>query len=399
MRVLLVHNRYRTAGGEERHVELLEESLQAAGLSVARFDVVSPSDAGPLERLRLGFGLTYRPASARLLRKIVATEKPDVVHFHNLFPVLTPAAVREAHLMGAGVALTVHNYRFACPAGTLLRNGRIHEDCIDGSSFLCGLRNSRGVWSESVAYGIAIELQRRLRMLHRWVDAYVAPSNFMAKMLERAGYPAERIHVIYHSTPIAPGPSALGDFAFYAGRLSSEKGVRTLLEAAARAPRVPVRIVGEGPLAPLVRRAENDHLTYLGQVGPSVVARLRRESLVTVAPSECYEGQPLGVLESMAVGKPVIASRLGGLAEVVEDGATGLLVPAGDVTALARAMEDLWQDRRRAAALGERAWAYARDHFAAETQTSRIIALYESLATRLVAPVGTAAGKPQKPRR
>src|SRR5581483_9713368 len=98
---------------------------------------------------RVGVTLTYRPAGARLLREVLVRETPDLVHFHNAFPLLTPAAVREAHRYGAGVVLTIHNYRFACPAGTLLRNGRIHDDCIEGSSLLCGLRNSRGVWTES----------------------------------------------------------------------------------------------------------------------------------------------------------------------------------------------------------------------------------------------------------
>jgi glycosyltransferase involved in cell wall biosynthesis len=384
VRILLVHNRYRAPGGEERHVELLEEGLRAAGCDVTRLQVSSPEEATVSERLRIGLALAYRPAGARLMREALAREKPSIVHFHNLFPLLTPAAVREARVYGARTILTIHNYRFACPAGTLLRNGRIHEDCIDGSSLLCGLRNSRGAWSESLAYGIALEVQRRLRMLHRWVDAYVTPSKFIATMLARAGYPAERIHTIYHSTPIEPEPSSAGDFAFYAGRLSSEKGVSTLLEAAARAPRVPLRIAGDGPLTDLVRQEANSHLTYLGHVGQNAIARLRREALVTVAPSECYEGQPLGVLESMAAGTPVIASRLGGLAEIVEDGETGVLVPAGDAGAFADAMEALWKDRPRAAALGRRAWLYAREHFTPETQTRRLIALYESVTSERV---------------
>lgn len=379
LRVILAHNRYRTAGGEERHVRLLEQALRAAAIDVSLLEVRSPGLPSRLERARLGLTLTYRQAGARLLSEALARRGPDVVHFHNLTPLLTGAAVREARRFGAATLLTVHNYRFACPAGTLLRNGHIHEDCIEGSSLLCGLRNARGVWSESVAYGIAIELQRRFRMLHRWVDAYVAPSRFVATMLERAGYPSERIHVIYHSTPIDPAPSTVGDFAFYAGRLSDEKGVRTLLEAAARAPRVPFRIAGDGPLLDLVRRAENDHLTYLGHVDQATVARLRREALVTVAPSECYEVQPFGVLESMAAGTPVVGSRLGGLAEIVEDGETGVLVRAGDPGGLARAIEGIWDDRSRAAALGERAWQFARERFAPETQARLMVALYESL--------------------
>ena len=145
MRVVIAHNRYRSVGGEEHHVDLLVEWLLEAGLEVRRFEVASPTEASIGERLKVGATLTYRPAGARLMRGILAREKPDIVHFHNVFPLLTPAAMHEAHRYGAAVVLTVHNYRFACPSGTLLRNGRVHEDCIEGSSLLCGLRNSRSV--------------------------------------------------------------------------------------------------------------------------------------------------------------------------------------------------------------------------------------------------------------
>lgn len=382
MRILLAHNRYRTVGGEERHIDLLEEWLPTAGVEVLRFDVASPVDPSLLERLRLGVTLTYRPGGARVLRDVLVREKPDIVHFHNVFPLLTPAAMREARLHGARVVLTIHNYRFACPAGTLLRNGRIHEDCVDGSSLLCGLRNSRGIWSESIAYGIALELQRRLRLPHRWVDAYVAPSRFVAAMLARAGYPATRIHTIYHGTPIDDKPSQAGDFAFYAGRLSSEKGVETLLAASRLASRVPLVIAGDGPLAPLARAAEGGAISYLGQVDSESIAQLRRDALFSVAPSECFEGQPYGVLESMAAGTPVVASRLGGLAEIVDHEVTGLLVPPHDPLALATAMETLWDDKARAREMGMRAWVYARGHFSPSEQARRLAELYEDLISQ-----------------
>ncbi len=379
MRVLLVHNRYRTAGGEERHIDLLEEWLPQAGVEVRRFEVASPDDASLLERVRLGLTLTYRPAGARLLREVLVRETPDIVHFHNVLPLLTPAAMREARRRGARVVLTIHNHRFACPAGTLLRNGHIHEDCIEGSSLLCGLRNSRGVWSESIAYGMALEVQRRLRLPHRWVDAYVAPSNFVAAMLARAGYPRDRIHTIAHGTPIADSLSPIGDYALYAGRLSKEKGVEVLLAASRLAPRVPLVIAGDGPLAPLVSTAADGTISYLGRVEPEKAAELARDSRFTIAPSCCFEVQPFSVLESMAVGRPVVASRLGGLAEIVDDGVNGVLVAPQDPGALATAMEELWTDRNRTAELGVSAWAYARAHFSPGEQAARLAELYARL--------------------
>jgi glycosyltransferase involved in cell wall biosynthesis len=379
MRIALVHNRYRSAGGEERHVDLLEDWLLTAGVEVRRFEIRSPTKVSPLERLKLGATLTYRPAGAHCIRHFLRRERPDLVHFHNIFPLLTPAAVREARHHGTPVVLTVHNYRFACPAGTLLRNGQIHEDCIEGSSLLCGLRNARGVWTESIAYGIALEIQRRTRMLQRWVDAYVTPSRFAALMLARAGYPKDRIHTISHGTPIAETPSRPGSYALYAGRLSPEKGTHTLIAASRLAPDVPLVVAGDGVLAPLLRAAAGAEIAYVGRVDHGKVDELMRLAAFTVIPSECYENQPYGALESMAVGTPLLASRLGGLAEIIEDGVNGVLVPPGDPTALADAMRDIWMDRSRVSEMGRRAWTDALERFAPRTHIERLVSLYQGL--------------------
>jgi glycosyltransferase involved in cell wall biosynthesis len=380
VRALLVHNTYRSEGGEERHVDLLEEWLPRVGVDVARLDVPSPQDPSPAERLRLGLTLAYRPRGARLLREAIEAHKPDIVHFHNVLPLLTAAAMREAHAR-MPVVLTIHNYRFACPAGTLLRNGRVHDDCLEGSSLLCGLKNARGDRLESIAYGLGIEIQRRLGLFRRWVDAYVCPSWFVAAALSRAGYPRDRIYTIYHGVPAPQRSSAVGDFALYAGRLSPEKGVETLIEASRLAPRVPVLIAGDGPLAGAVRRAavESSSLVYAGRVDREKVAELLRGARFTLAPSSCFEGQPYGVLEAMATGRPVVASRLGGLEEIVDPDVTGLLVTPNDASALAAAMAQLWEDPARSSQMGERAWTFARTRCSVTRQTEHLATLYERM--------------------
>jgi glycosyltransferase involved in cell wall biosynthesis len=380
MRILIAHNRYRFAGGEERHVELLERALTETGLEVRRYEVPSSDDPGLLERINLGIGLTYRPSSATHIRGVLRDWRPDVVHFHNVFPRLTPAAMREAKRHGAAVALTAHNYRFACPGGDLLRNGQIHDDCVEGSSLLCGLRNSRGVWSESVAYGLAIELQRRLGLLKRWVDAYIAPSEFIAKMLVRAGYPHERIHMIHHGVPTLEAPSAKDDFALYVGRLSPEKGVATLLAASRAAPEVNVVMLSTGPLVEQVRAAAADGaVSYLGYVSDSEVERLRQEARFTLVPSECYEGLPLGVVESFAAGTAAVGSDLGGIAEIIEDGRTGVLVAPGDAGALAEGMRRLWREPAKAGQMGAAALAFAKEKFDPARQAGRLKELFARL--------------------
>jgi len=378
LRVLLAHGMYRHPGGEERHVALLEEGLRRAGADV-RVYRRGPAGADFSTRIGLAAGLTYRPSAGRQLARELEGRPVDVVHFHNLMPLLTPAALRAAKRSGAAVVWTVHNYRFACPAGTLLRDETPHDDCIEGSSLLCGLRNARGSLAESVAYGLALEIQRRLRLLERWVDAYVAPSRFIARTLVRAGYPAERVHVVPNGVPLHRPATGARTHALYAGRLSPEKGIPTLLDAARLAPKVPLVLAGDGPLATAVRNSAAGEVRYMGSLGAAGVADLLQDASFAIVPSRCHENLPFAAIESVAAGVPVVASRVGGLPEIVEHGVNGLLVPPGDPAALAEAMRALWSDPDRTARLGSAARRIAVERFSLTAQTDRLLDLYDKL--------------------
>ena len=378
MRVLIAHGAYRHSGGEERHVSLLEEGLLRAGVELTTYQPGPVAD-DLATKVRLAAGLVYRPAAARRLAAELERRPADVVHFHNLMPLLTPAALRAAKRSGAAVVWTVHNYRFACPAGTLLRNGEVHDDCIEGSSLACGLRNARGSRIESAAYGLAIELQRRLRLLERWVDAYVAPSRFVARMLVRAGFPSERIHVIPYGVPTGRAAAGKPAHAVYAGRLAPEKGVPTLLAAARLAPNVPLVVAGDGPLAGVVRDGAAGHIRYVGGLDPAEVAGLFTTSSFAIVPSQCHDNLPFAAIEPVAAGVPVVASRVGGLPEIVEHGVNGLLVPPGDPAALAEAMRSLWCDPDRTARLGTEARRIAVERFSLSRQVDRLLDLYDGL--------------------
>lgn len=353
MRVLIAHNRYRLEGGEERDVDLLTSGLGAADVAVRRYEQNSKA----LERSAIRSGLTaatlaYRPGGGGIGAALRAWQ-PSVVHFHNIWPLLTPSALHLARRSGAKVVLTAHNYRFVCPAGTLLRNGVRHQDCIDGSSLWCGLHNPRGSWAESLAYGVALSIQRRLGMLRRWVDAFVAPSEFMAEILVRSGLSRERVHVIPYGIPIPERHSAPGrEHVLFAGRLVAEKGVHTLLEASQRMPGVPVMVAGDGPLADLVKASGGPSIRYVGRLDRDGLAAALERAAFTVIPSEWYDNLPFSALESLGAGRPVVASRLGGLSEIITDGENGRLVAPGDPPGLAAAIEDLWRSPDRVARMG-----------------------------------------------
>jgi glycosyltransferase involved in cell wall biosynthesis len=384
----MAHNRYRTSGGEETHISLLERGLVELGVEVRRFERNSNElKESTAKRVATGLSLAYRPGGGGI-RSVLADWRPDVVHFHNLWPLLTPSALRIARHNGAAVVLTTHNYRFACPGGTLLRGGLIHEDCIEGSSLACAFRNPREMLAESLAYGLALDIQRRLGLLERWVDAFIAPSAFLGRMLVRAGLPEQRVHVIPHGVPRLAQSPRRGRYALYAGRLSAEKGVRTLLQATVLAPDVPVAIAGAGPLGAEVRRAA---VVYLGQLDRAGVIHALGEAAFAVVPSECYEALGFAALEALSAGKPVVASSLGGLAELVQEGVTGMLIPPRSPECLAQAMQQLWHQPQLTRDLGSQGLNHVRQEFALEGQAQKVLSLYERLASRTSRSSGTKA--------
>ena len=379
MRVLLVHTRYRQFGGEERHLDLIQQGLRDAGAEVLRLEAWS-SEAGTslLARAGVAARMVYSPRAARDFAAAMASWKPDVVHAHNLFPLLSPSVLHAAKRRGAAVVLTAHNYRLVCPSGTLLRAGEVHDDCVDGSSLVCGARGARDSRAESVAYGVALELQRRLGLVRRWVDAIVVPSSYVRDVLVRGGYPADRIRVIANGVPVNGGATQAGSFGLFAGRLSDEKGIRTLIAAARLAPDVPLVVAGDGPLAEDVRRSAG--VRYAGSLDPDGLARLRRMAAFVVVPSECPDVLPFALLEGLADGKPALATTVGGLPEAVGD--AGLLVPPGDPQRLAAGLRELWTRTRTDARLDRVAHATARERFELGAQVDRLLDLYGAVARR-----------------
>jgi glycosyltransferase involved in cell wall biosynthesis len=328
--------------------------------------------------------LAYNPWGGGIARPL-EDWRPDVVHFHNIWPLLTPAAIRKAKQAGATTVLTLHNSRFACPGGTCsistqsARQATPVRPCIAGSSIRCAARNDpRRAIGESLAYGVAQDIQRALHMLDRWVDAFVAPSRYVASMLHRAGIHPRRVAVIPHGVPVRSSVKPRESrYALYAGRITPEKGVGTLIEAARAASDVPIAVAGDGPM---VQRVRSGPVQYLGQLDRRAIDAALAAAAYTVLPSECHENLPYGVLESFEAGRPVIASSVGGLPEVVVHETTGLVVSPGSPEELAEAMQRLWRDPQLTRELGVNALQAVRERFSLELQVERTVELYEQLS-------------------
>jgi glycosyltransferase involved in cell wall biosynthesis len=384
MRVLIAHNRYRIPGGEERHVELLEEGLRAAGIEVRRFERNSDELTGSLpKRAAAVVGLAYRPGGGGIASALDAW-RPDVVHFHNIWPLLTPSAMRIARNHGAAVVATFHNYRFACPGGTCpsreqTSRRRLDTDCIQGSPMICAIRHRpRDSIFESYAYGLAIEAQRRLRLVNRWADAFIAPSEFVSHMVRLAGFEAE-VRVVPHGLPVSDARPTEGRYGLFFGRLTAAKGVKTLLAASRIASDVPLWIAGEGPLEEVVRKAQ---VTYVGRLDRVSMSKTIAGSTFVVLASEWHESFGYSALEALMAAKPVIATRVGAMPEVVIDGETGILVPPFSPEELALAMRTLWRDRSLAVHLGTSAHRIGSERFSLSKQICGTIAVYQDAIAR-----------------
>ncbi|CAO4168298.1 glycosyltransferase [Methylorubrum aminovorans] len=379
MRVLIVHNHYQIRGGEDAVVEHEAAALAAAGCTVETLTFHNDDIRTPLDRLRTAFEAPHAPRGIARVVAAVERFRPDVVHAHNTFPLISPAMHGTVRALGPVTVQTLHNFRLACAGAMLMRDGAPCETCLTGSSY-AAVRHGcyRGSRIGTFAVARMIDRHRRAGTWTRDVDAFVALTEFARGRFIAAGLPAHRLFVKPNGLP-DPGPPDDGprESILFAGRLSPEKGVEILKQAAARLS-APVDVAGEGPLRERLEGAPG--LTLLGALPRGEMRARMGRALALVVPSLWYEGLPMVVAEAYAAGTPVIASRIGALAGLIEDGVTGLLVAPGDPAALADAIERLRNRPEEARRMGAAARAaYLRDW----TETATTAALLRIYRTAL----------------
>jgi glycosyltransferase involved in cell wall biosynthesis len=344
LRVLQIHNRYQQAGGEDVVVRAERALLEDHGHEVELFEADNAKIAGFSGHVRTALGTVYSHGAKVCVARRIATFRPDVVHVHNFFPLLSPAIFYACREAGIPVVQTLHNYRLICPNALLLRSGRPCEDCVGKKFAWPGVlhacyRDSR-LGTASVA---------TMTSVHRWtgtwrnqVDVFIALTEFSKRKLVQGGLPDEKI-VVKPNFVSDPGSAGDGNggFALFVGRLSEEKGIELLLSAWKRSsPTVGLKVVGDGPLAIEVAETVGDSgVEWLGQLAGEKVRQLMRQASFLAVPSLCYETFSLAIIEAFAARLPVIAAGHGSMASLVEHGRTGLHFRAGDAEDLAAKVE------------------------------------------------------------
>src|SRR6185295_17025075 len=374
MRVLLVHNRYRFEGGEERSVELQAAALETAGVTHAVLERSSTELSRPAAALALLRGGRDEGDAVAATRDLDA----DVVHVHNMLPAFGPRSLAAVRETGAAVVLHLHNLRLFCAIGVAARGG--------GPCFRCHHRNTlpglalncRESVPEALVYATA--LARHQPAVFENVDRFVVPSEYSRQQSALLGVPGDRIEVLPHYLPADAfaerSRAGDGSYALVASRLAPEKGIDTAIRAATLAD-IPLRVAGDGPAAAELVDLANvigGRVDFIGRQDRAGMERELAGAAMVVMPSRYHEFSPYSALEAMAAGVPVIASGLGGLPELI---APERCVPPNDEHALAARMRILWTDAERRTRDGEALLERARENHPEERYTRRLLDLYE----------------------
>jgi glycosyltransferase involved in cell wall biosynthesis len=385
MKILQIHNFYRTPGGECGVVEAEKELLKAHGHPVFRF-VAHSLEIETMTLAAKGMAflqVPYNLQSARRLGMFIRTHQPDVAHVHNVFPLLSPSVYAVCKSYSVPVVQTVHNFRFMCPNGLFFTKGEICEACLQ-QGFMAAVKNRcmHDSLPISALYAAAIALAWGTGNVLRNIDRYIALTDFVRDKLAAGGVPREKIRVCGNFIgKFSEAPARKGNYALYIGRLSSEKGLGTLLSAFRRVPDLTLKIAGSGPMEAVLKQYVNENAMYnvefIGFVAGGAKQRLIEEALCTIIPSEWYENFPMSVVESLACGTPVIASRIGGLPEMIEHNKTGLLFSPGDDEELVKCICKILACADFAKEMAAQTLEMARERFSPERHLAELLKIFE----------------------
>jgi glycosyltransferase involved in cell wall biosynthesis len=404
LRIIVANKFWYRRGGQERVMLDEIDWLESAGHEIAHFSTQHPeNDPSPwadyfTPYLEIGIDSTlpvrqralaagrmfWNREAARRFARLLRDFRPHLVHVHGIHRQISPSILAEAKRAGVPVTQTLHDHHPVCPGDVLLLGDReacdpprcghidylpcVLNRCVHRSLSRSALAATELFWRESVV---------RYESL---VQAFISPSRHLAARVAVDAFRHTPIHVVPNAVPecIADGHASAGDTFVYAGRLAHEKGLPTLLHAAGLA-RVKLVIAGDGPLGPALRASAPPNVDFVGRLGGDDIDALIRNCRAAVIPSECVENAPMAVLEAMMLGRPVVATRMGGIPEQIRDGIDGLLVQAGDAPGLARALRLLADSPELADRMGQAAGDRARELFAPRRHTDALLAVYDQV--------------------
>ena len=387
--VLCVHNRYIQPGGEDQVFESESRLLAENGCRVEKVEAQTTYPSGLVRKIGAAVDCVWSRSWHQEFKTFLRNSRPDVVHVHNFFSVISPSVYYACKEEGVPVVQTLHNYRLACPAASFYRDGKVCEECLDQGPFHAV---RYGCYRDSklatAALATMLEVHRKKDTWTEMVDCYIALTEFAREKMIQGGLPAGKIRVKPNFVLPDPGPRKDdGDYALFVGRLVDLKGVGTLLAAWSKLPKsIPLVIAGDGPFRPAMEKQIADlkltNVDYRGRLSRQETLAAMKGARFLMFPSEWYEGFPVTIAESFACGVPVLCSRLGGMREIVDDGRTGLHFNPGDAADLAEKVQWAWSNPEEIISMGAAARAEFEAKYSAERNFGMLTEIYESVLSR-----------------
>lgn len=361
MRVLLAHNYYQSSApsGEDAVFHNEKLMLENKGIEIIEYTRHNDSLAGKgkIGLLKTSYEMAWSKKTYKELSDLIKKARPDIAHFHNTFPLISPSAYAACQDASVPVVQTLHNFRLICPGAMLLRDSKPCESCLDGTllpafKYRC-YRDSRLATAALIRM---LLINRQKNTYTQLVDRYIALTDFAASRFIKSGFPTEKISVKNNFLPNSPCTgTGEGGYAVYVGRLGPEKGVRTLVQAWQYINNgKKLLILGDGPSAGELKTLIDDsnlNIELGGYRTKQEVLSIVADAAVQIIPSECYEGFPMVVLEALSSGTPIIASDIGSLGEIIENDTYGFKFEAGNPTSLANTINgffDMYDNNKNA---------------------------------------------------
>lgn len=374
MRILKVHNYYLQSGGEDTVVHAERDLLRKNGHQVIEY-LEFNRGIDSMNQVQVALQTIWSTDSCRKMRNILQKERPDLVHFHNTFPLISPAAYYVCQELDIPVLQTLDNQRLICPATSFFRDGKLCLDCLGKTPPWPGVLHAcyHNSHIHTTVVASMLTFHRWLRTWQTKVDTFLCSTNFYKDLFIKAGLPAEKIVVLPHFVQDDPPPDSLktmGNYALFIGRLDPEKGVKTLLEAW-RYLDIPLKIRGSGQLERQAReytaKYRMEHIEFLGRLSKDELSTLISNARFLIMPSEgYYETFGMVIIEAYARKVPVVASNIGVVPELVADRQTGLLFDSGNSLDLAEKAGWLWDHPEEVKAMGDRSYLEYREKYTAE---------------------------------
>ena len=385
MKILVCHNFYRRSSGEDRSVAMDIKLLKNRGHTVIEYTAESEvlESATTFNKFATGLRLIYSPKQSQEIEELVTKENPDVVHVHNVFPLLTPSIYIGLEKTNRPVVQAIRNYRFLCPNGLFYTHGEVCRRCVEGSLMnAIRYRCLQDSLVQSALYAVSIHVHRSLGTIPNKLGILAALSPFVASQLETYFDGLKDIRVLPNYVDVSQFRLGEldGGYVAYMGRLSPEKGVLKVVKAMRKLPEINLKIIGTGPSEDAIRAFIQKHnlrnVELLGYIGGLKRFEILRRARCLIVPSQWHEPFGRVVLEAYACGVPIIASRMGGLQSLVFENETGLLFEPNDIEKITKHIRYMVNNSKVAAEMGRKGRHLVENEYSPDAHYQQLMEIY-----------------------